>query len=128
MKTHSAVKVTTVAYMGALLPLILIGTPELVALDWAAVPLGAWLGVGFSGLFSLGLAYVFWNYGVSRLGSGRTALFTNLQPPIALFAAWIWLGETLTVLQFGGVVCVLGGVILARRFVSPMPTGPSPKL
>ncbi len=69
----------------------------------------------FSGLFGIALAYFFWNYGVSHLGSARTALYSNLMPPIALLVAWLWLGETLTLLQWGGAVLALFGVFLARR-------------
>jgi len=118
LKTCSAIQVTSVACLGALLPLLLLGAPSLLKLDWHAVPLGAWLAVGFSGLFSVGLGYIFWNHGVSRLGSTKASLYTNVTPAFALFTAWIWLGETLTVQQTLGIVLVLCGVTLARRFVA----------
>jgi drug/metabolite transporter (DMT)-like permease len=35
-------------------------------------------------MFGIALAYFFWNYGVSQLGSARTALYSNPTPPVAL--------------------------------------------
>jgi drug/metabolite transporter (DMT)-like permease len=118
LKTCSAVQVTAVACLGALPVLLLLAAPSLLALDWSAVPTGVWFSLSFSGLFSISLGYVFWNYGVSRLGSTRASLYTNVTPAFALFIAWIWLDETLAVGQAFGVVLVLGGVMLARSFVA----------
>jgi len=95
---------------------VLAATPALFELEWGQVPFMAWAALVFSGLFAIALAYFFWNYGVSRLGSTRTSLYSNLTPPIALFTAWLMLGETLTPQQWLGALLTLGGVILARRF------------
>jgi drug/metabolite transporter (DMT)-like permease len=102
------------------IPLLLICAPTIIRLDWAEIPWSAWLALIISGTFGIALAYFFWNYGVSRLGSARTSLFSNLVPPIALLTAWLWLGETLTLQQGIGTLLALGGVILARRFTAPV--------
>lgn len=111
----SAVVSSFSTLMGAV-PLVLVAAPALFELEWGRVPFMAWAALVFSGLFAIALAYFFWNYGVSRLGSTRTSLYSNLTPPIALFTAWLILGETLTPQQWLGALLTLGGVILARRF------------
>ncbi len=116
MRHYSSASVTSFSTMMGTIPLLLLSTPVLVNLDWAAVPFTAWVAVVFSGIFGIALAYFFWNYGVSRIGSARTALYSNLTPPIALLVAWLWLGETLTAQQWGGALLALMGVVLARRF------------
>jgi drug/metabolite transporter (DMT)-like permease len=97
--------------------LVLIGVPDLIATDWAAVPLGAWASVAFAGLLGLGLAYLIWYRAVLQLGSARTAAYSNLIPVVALIIAWILLGEVPTPLQVGGAAIILAGIVLARRGV-----------
>jgi drug/metabolite transporter (DMT)-like permease len=111
----SAVVSSFSTLMGAI-PLVLVAMPALLTLDWGQTPLLAWAALVFSGLFAIALAYFFWNYGVSRLGSTRTSLYSNLTPPIALFTAWLTLGETLTPQQWLGALLTLCGVIVARRY------------
>lgn len=38
---------------------------------------------------------------------------------IALLAAWLVLGETLTLQQAGGAALAVAGVVLARRYARP---------
>lgn len=116
LRHYSPITVTCFANASGNLPVALLGLPELLKLEWSTLPLNAWLGVIFSGVFSITLAYFFWNYGVARLGSARTSLYSNLVPPVTLLAAWFWLGETLTWTQALGGILALMGVALARRF------------
>ena len=116
MRHYSSASVTSFSTLMGTIPLLLVSIPSFTRLNWTGVPLTAWAALIFSGIFGIALAYFFWNYGVSRLGSARTALYSNLTPPIALLTAWIWLGETLTPQQWGGALLALLGVILARRF------------
>ncbi len=116
LRHYSPIAVTCFANAVGNLPVALLGLPDLMRVDWAALSLNAWMGVIFSGVFSITLAYFFWNYGVARLGSARTSLYSNLVPPVTLLAAWLWLGETLTWTQALGGVLALAGVALARRF------------
>lgn len=120
LRLYSSVTVTALPTAIGTIPLVLVATPSFVTLNWSEVPFIAWGALVFSGVFGITLAYFFWNFGVSRLGSARTALYSNLTPPIALFVAWLWLGETLTPQQWGGAVLAFSGVILARRFAYPV--------
>ena len=116
MRHYSSAAVTGFSTMMGTIPLLLLATPSLLRLNWSEVPPAAWAALVFSGIFGIALAYFFWNYGVSRLGSARTALYSNLTPPLALLTAWLWLGETLTLQQWAGGLLALIGVVLARRF------------
>jgi drug/metabolite transporter (DMT)-like permease len=120
LRQYSSAAVTSFTTLMGTIPLLLICAPTIIRLDWAEIPWSAWLALIISGTFGIALAYFFWNYGVSRLGSARTSLFSNLVPPIALLTAWLWLGETLTLQQGIGTLLALGGVILARRFTAPV--------
>ena len=93
----------------------LLAIPQIIQLDWGAVSWGAWGSLWLTGTFAVGLAYIFWGYGVAHLGSTRTSLYLNVVPPIALFVNWLWLGETLSPLQWIGAIMALIGVAVARR-------------
>jgi drug/metabolite transporter (DMT)-like permease len=113
---YSAVSVTSFSTAIGTIPLALLAVPSWRELEWTGVSFSAWAAVAASGIFAIGIAYFLWNYGVSRLGSARTSLHSNLAPPIALLTAWVWLGETFRPLQWLGTFLVLTGVVLARRF------------
>jgi drug/metabolite transporter (DMT)-like permease len=119
MRHYSSAAVTSFSTVMGTIPLLIVTTPSLARLQWSTVPSAAWAALLFSGIFGIALAYFFWNYGVSRIGSARTALYSNLTPPIALLTAWLWLGETLTPQQWIGAILTLVGIVLARRFAYP---------
>jgi drug/metabolite transporter (DMT)-like permease len=114
--------VTSFSTLMGTIPLLILAAPSIAQIQWLTVPWFAWAGLAFSGVFAIALAYIFWNFGVSQLGSARTSLYSNLTPPIALFTAWLLLAETLTLLQWLGALLALGGVVLARRFAGPRKT------
>ena len=99
--------------------LVLVGLPSLLSTDLRAVPALTWLGVVYSGVFSIGVAYLLWYRGVHRIGNNRTAVYSNLVPVWALATAWIWIGETPTVLQGAGAAVILAGLTVARLAQSP---------
>ena len=84
-------------------------------MDFSTAPLAAWGSVLYSGLMAFGVAYVLWYRGVERVGPTRTAMYANLQPLIALAAAWVALHERPTPWQFAGGACVITGVYLSRK-------------
>jgi drug/metabolite transporter (DMT)-like permease len=90
------------------------GAPALSALDWRAVPGAAWGGLVFSAFFAIGLAYLIWYRGVERIGSTRTAVFSNLSPVVALAASAVLLGERPSAIALLGAALTLGGVMWAR--------------
>ncbi len=71
--------------------------------------------VAYSGLFSTGLAYAFWNYGVRKVGPSQASIYQNLVPMIALTAGWFVLNESMTLIQIPGGIAILGGLVLMRR-------------
>lgn len=115
-RCYSSVSVTAFTTAVGTIPLVLAGIPAVVDLPWTNVRTTAWIALVCSGIFAIGIAYLFWNYGVSKLGSARTSIYSNLSLPAALLTAWLWLQETLTPMQWCGTILAMGGVILARRF------------
>ena len=71
--------------------------------------------VAYSGLFSTGLAYAFWNYGVRKVGPSQASIYQNLVPMIAITAGWFVLSEAITPIQIPGGILILGGLLIMRR-------------
>ena len=104
--------------------LVAMGIPSVRTLDLAALSAGTWIGVGYAGLLSIGLAYLLWYRGVRKLGNSRTAVYSNLVPVTALLVAWLWLDETPRLLQLAGAGVILFGLTLARAGQSPRLSDP----
>lgn len=109
------VTLSAVTMVGGTVPLALVALPALVSAPWATL---GWAGAGaivYSGLGALVIAYLFWYRGVRLLGPTRTAMYSNLQPVIALLVAWAFLAETPAPFQLLGAVLILAGLLLTRR-------------
>jgi drug/metabolite transporter (DMT)-like permease len=113
-KRIDVVQLSAVTMVGGAVPLLVASAPSLVATDWAAVSLGGWLALFYASVVSMGIAYLFWYRGLRVLGATRTAVYTNLQPIIALLVAWAFLNETPTAFQAVGAATIVAGVFLTR--------------
>lgn len=120
-KRIEGVHIAAWTLLGGTLPIILVASPALTRTNWGAITPLTWGAVLYSGIGAIGLAYLFWYRGVRVLGSTRTAMFAQLQPMIALLAAWPLLGERPTVWQLTGSGAVMGGLLLTRTSTSAEP-------
>lgn len=101
------------ATIGAIV-LFLIGLPSIIQLEWTKISTAAYGGVIYSGLLSIGVAYLIWNYGLQTVGAVHTATYQNLVPVLGLVFGVALLNEQLTLLQYSGSALVIAGIILAR--------------
>ena len=115
LQRYSPLKLTTLTMFIGTLPLVLVSVPSLMEQNWGSVSPQGWLGLTYSFCLAVGIGYVLWYTGVSRIGSSRTSLYSNLTPVVAVAFAWLFLSEKMTVLQGLGAVLVLTGLYLARR-------------
>lgn len=122
LQRHSSLKVTGLSMLFGTPGLLLAAAPQWRAQNWAAVPWQEWLGMAYSAVLALGVAYVIWNTGVKEVGSTRTAIYSNLQPVAAMIIGWLWLEETLGWAQIAGALIIVGGVMLARLGSKPVAT------
>jgi drug/metabolite transporter (DMT)-like permease len=115
LKEYSPLKLTTVTMAIGAVPLVLVGIPSLSQQNWSVISANSWLGLAFSAFLAIGLGYIIWYTGVSRIGSARTSLYDNLVTVFAVAAAWILLGENMTVIQIVGAVLVFVSLYAVRR-------------
>jgi len=113
-KRINIIQLSAVTLVGGAIPLLIASAPALIATDWSAVGIGGWLAVFYSSVISMGVAYFFWYRGLRVHGPTRTAVYSNLQPIVALLVAWAFLNETPTIFQGVGTATIIAGVFLTR--------------
>jgi drug/metabolite transporter (DMT)-like permease len=113
-KRIDVIQLSAVTMVGGALPLLIASMPALVATEWSKIGPGGWLALLYSSVISMGVAYFFWYRGLRVLGPTRTAVYSNLQPIVALLVAWAFLGEIPTIFQGLGAVTIIAGVFLTR--------------
>lgn len=69
-----------------------------------------YLGIGASVI-----AFLLWNVAISKLGSGRTALFGNLIPVFSIIEAILILGESITWIHVISFAIVIIGLVIANQ-------------
>jgi drug/metabolite transporter (DMT)-like permease len=108
------IQLSAITLIGGAIPLLFASAPAVMATNWSRVGAGGWLAVFYSSVISMGVAYFFWYRGLRVLGPTRTAVYSNLQPIVAVLAAWAFLGEIPTIFQGVGAATIIAGVFLTR--------------
>ncbi|MFZ5916974.1 MAG: DMT family transporter [Chloroflexota bacterium] len=114
LSRHSSLKVTSLSMLAGTPVLVLVALPQWHTQQWTTVPWQEWAGMAYSAVMALGVAYVIWNTGVKIVGSTRTAIYSNLQPVVAMLIGWLWLDEHLGWMQVIGAAIIVTGVLLTR--------------
>lgn len=114
LSRYTPIQFSTIMSTIGCIVLFLIGLPNMTTIDWTSVSYGAYGGVVYSGLLSIGAAYIIWNYGLQVVGAVHTATYQNLVPVLGLIFGVVLLNEELSLLQYGGSALVITGIILAR--------------
>ncbi|MDW7738460.1 MAG: DMT family transporter [Bacillota bacterium] len=97
-----------------LLPVLII---EMSIMDYAQISLSSWAVILYLGLFASGFAFLFWNYGLKHVDASEAGAYTNLAPVIGVVSAAFVLGEAINLIQIGGGVLVIIGVLMVSRTV-----------
>lgn len=114
LNRYTPIQFSTIMLTIGCVVLFLIGLPNMTTIDWTSVSYAAYGGVIYSGLLSIGAAYIIWNYGLQTVGAVRTATYQNLVPVMGLVFGIVLLNEQLTFLQYFGSALVIAGIVLAR--------------
>lgn len=114
--THhvDGLQVSAFTMLGGAIPLLAVASPAISRTTWTALPPVTWLAIGYSGIFALVIAYYLWYRGIKFIGPTRTAMYSNLQPVVAVLVAWAVLGEVPTFAQGAGAAAVMAGLLLTR--------------
>jgi drug/metabolite transporter (DMT)-like permease len=76
------------------------------------------------------VAHVLWNKSLSLMEAGACSLFYPLQPMVAIFLGWLFLGESISMNFVLGAILIIGGVlfsIMGKQEASPTLEGEGAK-
>lgn len=127
LKRYTPLQFSTITTSIGSIALFSLGLPNMLVIDWTEVSLPAYGGILYSGLLSVGVAYIIWNYGLKMVGAVHTAAFQNLVPVFGLLFGVILLNERLTLLQYSGSLLTIIGIVLTR-WKRPVKKGPEPRV
>ncbi len=86
-----------------------------------ADPVALWGTVFGLGVLGTGLAFIIYYFIVQTMGAVRASSVTYLPPVVALLIGVLFVGETVTVLDYLATGLILGGVVLLNRQTAPVP-------
>ncbi|MBE9179339.1 DMT family transporter [Oculatella sp. LEGE 06141] len=113
LKKYNAFELATYTIWGGTV-LLMFSLSSLVETIYSA-PLQATLTIAYLGVFPAAIAYMSWNYVISKMPVSQAASFLYLVPILASLIAWIWLKEIPNLLSVLGGVLVLSGVLLVNN-------------
>ena len=96
------IQLSGLTMVGGVLALLFTSPRELAATQWGTVGPAAWAALLYSSVLAMVIGYLLWFRGLRLIGPTRTAVYTNLQPVIAIIVAWIFLHEAPTAWQGWG--------------------------
>ena len=112
---YTPLQYSTIMTSTGAVALVLLAIPYAGKTDWENVSILAYAGSLYSGLLSIGVAYLIWNNGIKKVGAVRTATYKNLVPVLGLLFGIILLGENLELLQYIGSAIVITGILITRH-------------
>jgi drug/metabolite transporter (DMT)-like permease len=68
--------------------------------------------LAYVALFPSVLSYVFWNYGVDKVGAHRAGIFIHLMPVFSIILAMLFLGERMRGFHAVGILLIFSGIVL----------------
>ncbi len=126
MARHSPVGVTALSMLFGTVVYVPAVSGHLARVPWHTISAITWIKLAYSSLSALCVAYTIWYAAVRRIGSARTAIYSNLLPIVAMITASLWLHEPMGPTTLLGAAAVLVGVALTRLAHAPAaPTAPA---
>ena len=114
LRRHSPLIITGWAMASGTLVYLMFAVMPMLRTNWGAISVTSWVLMAASSLLALAFAYMVWYTAVQRIGSARTAIYSNLTPIVAMIVAALWLGEQITRPQILGAALILGGIGVTR--------------
>ncbi len=112
LRKYGALAFTTYAILAGTL-FALVYLPGLLT-QVGRSPASTTLAMIYLGIFPTAICYVTYAYAFSRMNVSVAASFLYLIPVLAYLIAWVWLGETPTLLSALGGIVVLSGVVIVN--------------
>lgn len=92
------------------------------SMDWGSVTVASITAIVGLIVFATIGAFLCYNFALSRLEATKVSVFINVIPIVTAIGAWALLDESLSAMQLGGGIIVIGAVYLANYSKRPLPS------
>ena len=114
LKRHSPLVVIAITFSVGATMYLLMMSPILLDVNWAAVSRFSWFLMFSSAFLALNVSYWIWYTGLKKLGGSRTSMYSYLTPIVAMIVAAIWIGEPISGNQIAGASAIFAGLLITR--------------
>lgn len=123
LEKYHPVTVMKWTFLFGMLTTLPAGYRECSAMDWSAIPLNAYLGIGFVVVFATYLGYLLISFGLRRLSPTIVSTYTYIQPVIAAYLASIMGQDHIDIVMIISALLIFAGVFVVSRQRKIIPTG-----
>jgi drug/metabolite transporter (DMT)-like permease len=117
VRKYPAETYTAWSVLAGTVPILLVSLPDALRQDWQTVSLAGWSSIVYLAIFPVYIAYILWNYAISRRGVAKASSFGLLVPIVAGLLSAIFTGEPFGPLKLLGAGLVLAGLVIVRTRV-----------
>ena len=114
VRKYGALRMTAYALASGTILYFPFGLYRALQFDYSQVTLAAWGSVLYMALGLSVFVYVVWYWLLKYMEASQVAIYHNVQPVIACYVAWVFLGEPMTTAFLLGGLTVLVGVIASE--------------
>ena len=106
-KLSSLALITWVSFVGwfFFIPFVLAESPW--DRSWSS---NEWFLIGYLGILSTALSYVFFAIGIGVIGANRASSFVNVVPVFGILSSWLWINEELGLIHLASFGLIYFGV------------------
>jgi drug/metabolite transporter (DMT)-like permease len=115
LEKYHPVTVMKWTFLFGMLTTIPAGYNQWSTMDWASIPLNAWLGISFVVIFATYLGYLLISFGLRRLSPTIVSTYTYIQPVIAAYIASIIGQDHINLVMVISALLIFAGVFVVSR-------------
>jgi len=120
LSRHGVTLVMAYSTLLAMVPMLLINSPQALQVPWASLPVGIWCALLWSLAIASFAGWLAWGWLNDHMGVSRTAPLLYLLPPVAGVISWIALGESFSSLKIAGAAMAGIGVAATQFGSAPL--------
>jgi drug/metabolite transporter (DMT)-like permease len=112
VEKYHPVTVMKWTFLFAMLTTVPLGYSQWSTMDWAAISLRGWLGIGFVVVFATYLGYLLISFGLRRLSPTIVSTYTYINPIIAAYLATIMGQDRISLVMVLSALLIFAGVFV----------------
>jgi drug/metabolite transporter (DMT)-like permease len=115
LEKYHPVTVMKWTFLFGMLTTVPAGYSQWSIMDWSAIPLKAYLGIGFVVVFATYLGYLLITFGLKRLSPTIVSTYTYIQPVIAAYLASLMGQDHIDLVMVISALLIFAGVFVVSR-------------